>query len=75
MLLLAERFDFDPRQLAAAEPGGGLDGVSRRLADPMFDDLTIDRIELEEWLTAAPNTVEAFVRLFDNRGRRDCEGW
>src|SRR5690606_11894031 len=36
-------------------------------ADPMFDDLAIDRAELEEWLTAAPNTAEAFVRLFDSR--------
>ncbi len=73
MLLLADRFDFDPRQLVADEPGGGVSGISRRLADPMFDDLSIDRTELEEWLTAAPNTAEAFVRLFDNRstGQRD----
>lgn len=68
MLLLAERFDFDPRQLIADEPGGGIDGIKRRLADPVFDDLSIDAIELEDWLAAAPNTAEAFVRLFDNRG-------
>ncbi len=67
MLLLADRFDFDPRQLVADEPGGGLAGIRRRLADPMFDDLTIDKSELEEWLTASPNTAAAFVRLFDNR--------
>ncbi|MEW4467245.1 short-chain fatty acyl-CoA regulator family protein [Parasphingorhabdus sp. JC815] len=67
LLLLADRFDFDPRQLAADEPGGGIDGISRRLADPMFDDLAIDRGEVEEWLSAAPNAAEAFVRLFDNR--------
>lgn len=67
MLLLADRFDFDPRQLVADQPGGGVDGIGRRLADPMFDDLAIDRAELEEWLTAAPNTAEAFVRLFDSR--------
>lgn len=67
MLLLADRFDFDPRQLVADEPGGGVNGMGRRLVDPMFDDLAIDRAELEEWLTAAPNTAEAFVRLFDNR--------
>ena len=67
MLLLADRFDFDPRLLVADEPGGGVDGIRRRLADPMFDDLAIDRAELEEWQTAAPNTIEAFVRLFDNR--------
>ncbi|MEH6757678.1 MAG: short-chain fatty acyl-CoA regulator family protein [Parasphingorhabdus sp.] len=67
MLLLADRFDFDPRQLVADEPGGGVNGMGRRLADPMFADLAIDRSELEEWLIAAPNTAEAFVRLFDNR--------
>ncbi|MEH6701735.1 helix-turn-helix domain-containing protein [Parasphingorhabdus sp.] len=67
MLLLAERFDFDPRQLIAAEPGGGIDAIRQRLADPLFDDLTIDRAELEEWLIASPNSAEAFVRLFDNR--------
>src|SRR5690554_7676665 len=37
MLLLADRFDFDPRQLVADEPGGGVDGIGRRLADPIFD--------------------------------------
>lgn len=67
LLLLADRFDFDPRQLVTDEPGGGLDGVGRRLADSMFDDLSIDRTELEDWFAMAPNTVEAFVRAFDNR--------
>ncbi|QJB68585.1 helix-turn-helix domain-containing protein [Parasphingorhabdus halotolerans] len=67
MLLLADRFDFDPRKLVAAEPGGGVNGLSRRFADPLFQDLTVDRTELEEWLVAAPNAVEAFVRLFDQR--------
>ena len=66
MLLLAERFDFDPRQLIAAEPGGGIDAIRQRLADPLFEDLAVDRAELEEWLIASPNTAEAFVRLFDN---------
>lgn len=73
MLLLADRFDFDPRQLVADEPGGGVSGMGRRLADPMFDDLAIDRAELEEWLIAAPNTAEAFVTLFDNRSTRQIE--
>ncbi|GAA0470671.1 XRE family transcriptional regulator [Parasphingorhabdus litoris] len=67
MLLLADRFDFDPRQLVTDEPGGGLDGISRRLADPIFEDLSIDRSELDDWLAMAPNTVEAFVRVFDNQ--------
>ena len=67
MLLLADRFDFDPRELIAAEPGGGIDAIRQRLADPLFEDLSIDRTELEEWLIASPNSAEAFVRLFDNR--------
>lgn len=74
MLLLADRFDFDPRQLAADEPGGGINGLARRLADPIFGDLAIDRTELNEWLTAAPNTAEAFVRLFDKQPTRQGEG-
>lgn len=69
MLLLADRFDFDPRQLVTDEPGGGLDGIRRRLADSMFDDLSIDRTELDDWLAMAPGTVEAFVRAFDDRLR------
>ncbi|QTD56634.1 helix-turn-helix domain-containing protein [Parasphingorhabdus cellanae] len=74
MLLLADRFDFDPRQLATDEPGGGVEGVSRRLADSMFDDLSIDRSELEDWLAMAPNTAEAFVRVFDNKFRNQGGG-
>ena len=54
MLRLAERFDFDPRSLTDDIPGGGIDGLRRRLADPMFADLQIDRTEIEEWLAAAP---------------------
>ncbi|MEP3227293.1 MAG: short-chain fatty acyl-CoA regulator family protein [Parasphingorhabdus sp.] len=71
MLLLADRFDFDPRQLVADEPGGGLNSLARRFADPIFADIAIDRTELEEWLTAAPNTVEAFARLFDKQPARE----
>ncbi|WP_430414708.1 helix-turn-helix domain-containing protein [Parasphingorhabdus sp.] len=74
MLLLAERFDFDPRQLVGAEPGGGASGIRRRLADAMFADLSIDNSELEEWLGSAPNTAEAFVRLFDNRSVAAADG-
>jgi len=65
MLRLAERFDFDPRQLGRDAPGGGMDGLRRRLADPLFADLSIDRAEIEEWLAAAPGGVEAFARAFD----------
>lgn len=62
---LVERFDFDPRALSAAEPGGGADAIRRRLADPLFADLEIDRNEVGEWLAAAPGGAEAFARVFD----------
>ena len=67
---LAESFDFDPRALAAGEPGGGEAALRRRLADPMFADLEIDRNELEEWLAGAPGGAEAFARAFDRLGDR-----
>lgn len=68
MLRLAERFDFDPRKLGSDAPGGGLEGLRRRLADPLFADLNIDRAEMEEWLAAAPAGAEAFARAFDRMG-------
>ncbi|WP_374944520.1 short-chain fatty acyl-CoA regulator family protein [Sphingomonas sp.] len=68
LVRLAETFDFDARTLAAAEPGGGADAIRRRLADPMFADLEIDRNEVAEWLAAAPGGAEAFARAFDAQG-------
>jgi hypothetical protein len=68
LIRLAEHFDFDPRSLAAGEPGGGAAAIRRRLADPLFADLEIDRGEVEEWLAAAPGGAEAFARLFDRGG-------
>ena len=65
LLRLADRFDFDPRSLSADAPGGGADAIRRRLADPLFADLEIDRSELAEWLAAAPGGAEAFARAFD----------
>ncbi len=65
LLRLAERFDFDPRTLSGAAPGGGADALRRRLADPLFADLSIDRSQLEEWIAAAPDGAEAFARAFD----------
>ncbi|WP_431471152.1 helix-turn-helix domain-containing protein [Sphingosinithalassobacter sp. LHW66-3] len=69
LLRLAESFDFDPRTLAASEPGGGADAIRRRLADPLFADLEIDRAEVEEWLAGAPGGAEAFARAFDRAGK------
>ncbi len=65
LLRMADRYDFDPRRLGGTPPGGGLEALRRRLADPMFADLEIERAEVEEWLAAAPGGVEAFARLFD----------
>jgi predicted transcriptional regulator/DNA-binding XRE family transcriptional regulator len=68
LVKLAETFDFDPRALAAGEPGGGDAAMRRRLADPMFADLEIDRNEVEEWLAGAPGGAEAFARAYDRLG-------
>lgn len=68
LVRLVEVFGFDPRALAAGEPGGGEAAMRRRLADPMFADLEIDRHELAEWLAAAPGGAEAFARAFDRAG-------
>lgn len=68
LVRLTELFDFDPRTLTAAAPGGGADAIRRRLADPLFADLEIDRTELEEWIAAAPGGAEAFARAFDLLG-------
>lgn len=65
LLKLAERYDFDPRTLTGATPGGGVEAIRRRLADPMFADLNIDRAQVEEWIAASPDSAEAFARLFD----------
>jgi hypothetical protein len=68
LVRLTELFDFDPRSLSGAAPGGGPEAMRRRLGDPMFADLEIDRAELEEWLAGAPGGAEAFARAFDRLG-------
>ena len=65
MLRLADAFDVDPRALGRDEPAGGAEALRRRLADPLFADLAIDRAEVQEWLAAAPGGAEAFARAFD----------
>lgn len=65
LLKLAERYDFDPRTLTGAIPGGGVEAIRRRLSDPMFADLNIDRAQVEEWIAASPDAAEAFARAFD----------
>ena len=68
LVRLAEQFDFDARSLAVGEPGGGEAALRRRLADPLFADLEVDRVELTEWLAAAPGGAEAFARAYDRLG-------
>lgn len=68
LVRLAEAFDFDPRSLRQDEAVGGVDGLRRRLADARFADLAIDRDEIAEWLSAAPQAALAFARLFDASG-------
>ncbi|WP_267397043.1 MULTISPECIES: helix-turn-helix transcriptional regulator [unclassified Sphingomonas] len=65
LVRLAESYDFDPRALSAGEPGGGEAAIRRRLADPLFADLEVDRNEIAEWLAGAPGGAEAFARVYD----------
>ncbi len=65
LLKLAERYDFDPRTLTGATPGGGVEAIRRRLSDPMFADLNIDRAQVEEWFAVSPDSADAFARAFD----------
>jgi XRE family transcriptional regulator, fatty acid utilization regulator len=67
MLRLAERYDFDPRTLTGAMPGGGVEALRRRLSDPGFEDLKLDKAAIEEWMAFAPDAAEAFARAFDAR--------
>ena len=89
LLAMAQHFDFDPRTLGSHEEAGGVDGLRRRLADTLFDDLAIDREDVVEWLNAAPQAAVAFARLYDRAGsmregeaqdstllaRREIERW
>ncbi len=65
MLRLAERYDFDARTLTGSTPGGGVEAIRRRLNDPLFADLSIDKAAIEDWIAAAPEAAEAFARAFD----------
>ena len=65
LLKLAQSYDFDPRTLTGTTPGGGVEAIRRRLSDPMFADLAVDRAQVEEWIAASPDAAEAFARAFD----------
>ena len=46
--------------------------MRRRLADARFADLEIDRADIVEWLTAAPQAAAAFARLVRRRRQRNA---
>lgn len=89
LVQVIDRFDFDPRMLREDEAIGGVDGLARRLADERFADLGIDRDEVDEFLSGAPQAAAAFARLYDRSGtdlksgavdslvasRREIERW
>ncbi len=68
LVRVIERFDFDPRSLREDDAIGGIDGLIRRMADKRFADLGIDREEVQEFLSAAPQIAAAFARLYDTGG-------
>lgn len=79
LVQVIESFDFDPRSLREDDAIGGLDGLVRRLTDKRFADLGIDREEVQEFLSAAPQVAAAFARLYDSAGSgriaaEDAEG-
>lgn len=69
VMRLVEQFDFDPRALREDEAIGGIDGLARRFADERFADLGIDREEMRELLSGAPQAAAAFARLYDSAGQ------
>ncbi len=68
LVRVIERFDFDPRSLREDDAIGGIDGLIRRMTDKRFADLGIDREEVQEFLSAAPQVAAAFARLYDSGG-------
>jgi XRE family transcriptional regulator, fatty acid utilization regulator len=73
LVRVIERFDFDPRSLREDDAIGGIDGLIRRMTDKRFADLGIDREEVQEFLSAAPQVAAAFARLYDSGGNSGGE--
>jgi XRE family transcriptional regulator, fatty acid utilization regulator len=63
LLRLADAYDLDLRSLSTDEPGGGAD-LEEALADRMFADLAIGRLETADVMELSPGLAEAFVRLY-----------
>ena len=64
MRLVAE-FQVDPLSLQADSALGGVDGLARRMSDPRFADLGIERGEINDLLATTPHIAIAFARLYD----------
>ncbi len=78
LVRLADSFGFQPAQLLDEAVPGGVAGLKRRLADPLFADLDIGTADVEELLTTNPAIAAAFARLYDQkdgqgRGGREAE--
>lgn len=68
LVQLAERFGFEPAQLAQTQVAGGAAALRRRLADAMFADLDILPQDIEDLLATTPGIAAAFARLYDAKG-------
>ena len=66
IMKLVAVYDFDPRSLTHDEPGGGEEALRRRLNNPLFSDISIDRTQMQEWMAAAPDSAQAFALLYDS---------
>ncbi|MGB7407078.1 MAG: short-chain fatty acyl-CoA regulator family protein [Pontixanthobacter sp.] len=73
VLQFVNAFDFDPRNLREDEAIGGIDGLARRFADERFGEFNLDRDEIGEFLSAAPQAAAAFARLYDTAGLNESE--
>lgn len=72
MMKVVDTFDFDPRNLREDKSIGGIEGLVRRLAHDRFERFDIDREEMVEFLSSAPNIAAAFADLFDHSATPDA---
>lgn len=74
IMQLVSQFDFDPASLKVDENIGGIDGMARRLSDDRFSDLSIDREDIDELFSYAPQIAAAFARLYDTSDISEARG-
>lgn len=66
LMQLVTEFQIDPLSLKADGALGGVDGLARRMSDPRFADLGIERGEINDLLATTPHIAIAFARIYDN---------